>query len=837
MPRREHQPGTNFEHWTRQIGLYFLAPLLLILTIPVALHISLNPDFGLSIRHMVVVSVNEHGPAAPAGVKVGDRVLAVDGQAIESMVDYYVAIAGRYDAATRVYTVRRDGEGMSFTVPAAPTSRSRMIWGYSLWIPGFAFLLMGWWVLSKRNDAVARDFFALSMIFAFFLADVPDLPSRPYMITKEIVRDLLQLLWPAFFLRFLLHFPSTGELSPRLKSRARLLLIPILPLFLLSLYAQLEQLDPATSSVVLIVQNGAFIYFLIYFVAGLVIFARKVLRRDRPIMHTKMRVVLYGLLGGLTPFLLGSFLASFFPDSRIMHWEWLGFSLLLVPLSIGLAILRYGALDTQFVIRYSLTYGALTIILLFMYFLVVVVMGHFLTSYFKESAYPLAILTVAGSALILMPARRKIQVWIDHTFYPARRANREAIEELGQELSRLLDSQDAAQALLASLSDLYRPLRLSLFTSEPEDPTLLREVASISNGNAVKPVFTLARDSALAHYLNEVRRPAFREEFEEHRRRAVDTSDSLSFLQRIECELLVPLISGNQLSGFLAFGPKGSGELYSQDDLSNLRFLTVQAAALLENRRLYQESLARRRLETELSVAQEIQAQLLPKEPLVLPGVQICGRMDSCREVGGDYFDYFPYDSQSVGIAIADVAGKGIPAALLMTSLRVTFRSEAARSHYPEQVVKQLNRSVTAMLTGGQFISFFYGIYNLADRCLRYCNAGMNPPLLFHARRDYFEYLKKGGPVLGVAIDHTFRAGTVRLEEGDLLVLYTDGVTEEMNTEGEFFDLDRLIATVKVNFNSRIEQLRETIFSTVSDFGGRDQSDDRTVILFKTNPL
>ncbi len=837
MYRHDHHQGTSFERWTRLLGLYLLAPLLLVLTLPVAAHISLNPDYGLSIRHMVVVAVNTNGPADQAGLRKGDRLTAVDGQAIYSMVDYYVAIAGRYGYEPRNYLVRRNGESLSVTVLPSPPSRSRMVWGYSLWISGFAFLLMGWWVLSKRSDPVARDFFILSLIFAFFLADVPDFPSRAYMTLKEIVRDFLQLLWPAFFLRFFLHFPSTGNLTSRLKTRDRLLLLPIAPLFLLSLYAQLIPLDPATSPVVVLIQYGAFLYFLIYFVAGLFIFARKVLRRDRPIMHTKMRVVLFGLVGGLTPFLVGAFLGSFFPDSRILHWEWLGFSLLLVPLSIGLAILRYGALDTSFVIRYSLTYGALTVLLLLTYFLVIGVMGYFLASYFRDSGYSLAILAAAGSALILMPIRRKVQLWTDHTFYPARRANREAIEELGHELSRLLDSQDAAQTLLSRLADLYRPERLSLFTSEPEDPNLLREVASICDGKQVRPVFTLDRDSSLSRYLNELRRPAFREEFEEHHRLNGESLESLSFLSRLDCELLVPLVSANQLSGFLAFGPKSSGALYSQDDLSNLRFLTVQAAALLENRRLYQESLARKRLETELSVAQEIQAHLLPTDSLVLPGLRICGRMESCREVGGDYYDYFPFDSQSVGMAIADVAGKGIPAALLMTSLRVTFRAEAVRSPFPEQVVTYLNRAVEGMVTSGQFISFFYGIYHLGDRRLRYCNAGMNPPLLFRSRRNYLERLKKGGPVLGVSHNYKFRAGTLRLEEGDLLMLYTDGLTEEINAEGEFFDLNRLIATVRVNFESPIEQLRETIFATVSDFGGRERSDDRTVILLKTNPF
>ena len=826
-----------FERWSRLTGLYLLAPLLLMMALPVAVHISQKLDIGLSVRHMVVVSTAAGGPADRAGIRKGDRLLAVDDRFVGKMVDYYVATAGKYDYSPRKYQVRRNGEVLTFSVMPAPPSHSHMVWAYSLWISGLAFLLMGWWVLSKRNDPVARDFYALCMIFAFFLADIPDLPSTTYMTIKEIVRDLLQLLWPVFFLRFFLHFPSPAILSPRLRRRDRILLIPVVPLFLLSLYAQLTHLDPATSPIIILVQNGAFVYFLIYFVAGLVVFARKVLRQDRPIMHTKMRVVLFGLLGGLTPFLLGAFLASFFPDTSILHWEWLGFSLLLVPLSIGLAIVRYGALDTQFVIRHGLTYGMVTLLLLMMYFVVVGVMGHFLTDFFQISTYPLAMVVVAGSALTVMPIRRKVQSWMDNTFYPARRANREAIEDLGHELSSLLDNQNAAETLLTRLDNLYRPERISLFLSERDNPDLLRETASICNDKPVKPIFTLSRDSALTQHLNRARRPVFSEEFEEYHLKDVDPSDSVSFLSRLDCELLVPLVIANQLSGFLAFGPKSSGALYTQDDLSNLRFLAVQAAALLESRRLYQESLARKQLETELAVAQEIQAHLLPPEPLVLPGVRVCGRMDSCREVGGDYFDYFALNHQTIGFAIADVAGKGIPAALLMTSLRVTFRSEAAHSRHPEQVVRRLNHAVDNMTTGGQFVSFFYGIYSLNDRCLNYCNAGMNPPLLFRRRRQFLESLKKGGPVLGVSRDHRFRAGTLRLDEGDLLLLYTDGLTEEVNAEGEFFDVDRLIATVQVNIESPIEQLRETIFSTVSDFGGPERSDDRTIILLQTHPF
>lgn len=834
--RPESIPETRFEKLTRRIGLYVLAPLLLILTLPVGVHISQSPDWGMKVRHLVIVSVTPAGPAERAGVMVGDRIWAIEGQNISSMVDYWVTIAGEYRLRSRSYLLRR--QGMLLTVDVTPErpSQARMVWGYSLWISGLAFFLIGWWVLSRRRDPVARNFFVLCLIFTFFLGDIPDWPAAGYMTVKEITRDLVQLLWPAFFLRFLLHFPSPGKLPSHQKRRHRLLLLPVLPLFLLSLYAQVSRLDPSISRFVALLQNVIFLYFAIYFVAALIIFARKVLRRDRPIQHTKMRVVLFGLVCGLTPFLAGAFLGSFFPDVPIARWEYLGFSLLLVPLSFGLAILRYGALDTAFVIRHGMTYAAMTALLLLVYFVVVGLLGDFLTEHFHVDTQPLTLATVATTALVILPVRRSVQGWIDRAFYPARRANRAAILALGHELSGLIDSKSAAETLLTRLAALYRPERLSLFLSTDGDD-LFREVAGVCDGQPVRPVFSLPRDSSLAHHMDLARRPIFTEDFEVVESGAGLERESASFLQRLACELLVPLITGNQLSGFLSFGPKGSGALYSQDDLTNLRLLSIQAAALLESRRLYQESLARKQLETELTVAQEIQSRLLPTESLTLPGIRICGRMDSCHEVGGDYFDYFPLDSETIGFAIADVSGKGIPAALLMTTLRVALHGEAIRYRSPEQVVSRLNHALSNLTSESQFICFFYGTYSIGDRRLRFCNAGMDPPILFRHGRPYRETLSKGGPVLGVNREHRYRCGTLTLNEGDLMLCFTDGLTEQTNENGEFFDSERLIDTIEAGLAQPIEQLRETIFAAVSQFGGLERSDDRTVMILRIIPF
>jgi sigma-B regulation protein RsbU (phosphoserine phosphatase) len=154
----------------------------------------------------------------------------------------------------------------------------------------------------------------------------------------------------------------------------------------------------------------------------------------------------------------------------------------------------------------------------------------------------------------------------------------------------------------------------------------------------------------------------------------------------------------------------------------------------------------------------------------------------------------------------------------------------------PARVMARLNRSFSSLTTAGQFVCFFYGLYDLREHTLRYCNAGMNPPLLFRKDQAYLESLNKGGPVLGVNPDQHYRSGTLILRDSDLLLGFSDGVTEQTNEAGQFFDEERLVATVRARQARPLEELREAIFTAVSEFGGSSQSDDRTVVLLQIHP-
>jgi sigma-B regulation protein RsbU (phosphoserine phosphatase) len=308
-------------------------------------------------------------------------------------------------------------------------------------------------------------------------------------------------------------------------------------------------------------------------------------------------------------------------------------------------------------------------------------------------------------------------------------------------------------------------------------------------------------------------------------------------VNQLQASLLVPLVSGNRLLGFLAFGPKCGGQLYGQEDIANLQALAVQAGPVVESRQLYEDRLRGKRLETELAVARGIQSNLLPVAPLITPECTICGLNEPCRTVGGDYYDYFTMDQGRLAIAIGDVAGKGIPAALMMSSLRVAFRLAAEEGVSPRDVVARMNPVVASLVGPGNFICFFYAVWDPAGGLLHYCNAGMDPPVLLRSTPPRRQHLRKGGPVLGVEPDFSYREGIVALLPGDRLFLYTDGLTEQRDPHGEFFDAERLIDLIEQDADGTPGDVLRRVFASVNAFGHHHRSDDQTAMIMQINGL
>ncbi len=289
--------------------------------------------------------------------------------------------------------------------------------------------------------------------------------------------------------------------------------------------------------------------------------------------------------------------------------------------------------------------------------------------------------------------------------------------------------------------------------------------------------------------------------------------------------------------GALCVGRTEPGRPFTARDLKLGEVLAFQAAIAIENSLLHKSRLeeeeARVRIEEEMRLARKIQANLLPLAPLVLPGYDIACRSVPALSVGGDYFDFIPVDAGRMAMCVADVSGKGIPAALLMANLQATIRSQTLDGVSPADCARRSNRLLYRSTDVGRFATCFYGVLDLESGRLDYSNAGHDHPLVLRPGEAEIA-LVAGGPVLGAFDDQGYEQGSVTLESGQVLVAYSDGITESFDHSGRPFGIAGLTrALARAQDGGAREILDHVLAAAAAHTGGRPQSDDMTLVVVR----
>ena len=283
--------------------------------------------------------------------------------------------------------------------------------------------------------------------------------------------------------------------------------------------------------------------------------------------------------------------------------------------------------------------------------------------------------------------------------------------------------------------------------------------------------------------------------------------------------------------GVLYLDSRERGVVLSRAARAALETLATEAAVAIENARLYPETLEKARMEQELNSAAEIQRQLLPESRRSGAFFDAAGASIPCRSIGGDFFDYIDLPDGTFGVAVADVAGKGAPAALLTAVLQGVFASQASSGSTPANTLSRVNQALIRRSVESRFATALYAVIGQDGR-LTYCNAGHNPPLLL--RKNDVVRLDKGGLILGLFEHATFEEETIRLEPGDLLVAFSDGVTEAMSATGEEYGEPRLLECVEANRDKSVPDVLDCILTSVRAFtAGAVQSDDVTALVVR----
>lgn len=346
----------------------------------------------------------------------------------------------------------------------------------------------------------------------------------------------------------------------------------------------------------------------------------------------------------------------------------------------------------------------------------------------------------------------------------------------------------------------------------------------IRDGNSMKPLVVKGTDPLIDTdpKLVEISEPLLLE----------DTERFKNFRQK-GFSLIIPLRLKDETRGILMLGSKISGIEFSREDLEFLTTLGNQAITSLENARLFEETLEKQRMENELKIARTMQQKLLPS---VIPQpnhYEIVAVNIPSLEVGGDYYDIITLDEGVYGITIADVSGKGAGAALLMSNLQAGLHALIAGELGIEEIISNLNNLIYQNTDLDKFITFFYSVLDTNTNSLTFCNAGHNPPYKL-SKNGLITELVVGGIILGMIKDTPFNTKTVKLQPGDKIIMFTDGVTESMNEMDEEFEEKRLKKILEENAEENAQKTMEAIISAIKSFSGDvHQSDDVTLVVIK----
>ncbi len=301
---------------------------------------------------------------------------------------------------------------------------------------------------------------------------------------------------------------------------------------------------------------------------------------------------------------------------------------------------------------------------------------------------------------------------------------------------------------------------------------------------------------------------------------------------------IVPLLNDGRSLGTLVVDCR-QPRRFEVAEIRLLQLMANQAAMAIEKTRLHLEEIRRHRMEEELVVGRQIQLSMLPVDCPIVPGWEFATAYEAARQVGGDFYDHFvlPGDDSHLGLVIADVSDKGVPAALFMALSRTMIRSNALRGYAPAEVLTRANQYIVEDSHSDMFVTAFYGALEMENGRFHFANAGHNPPLWWQAANRTFETLSAPGIVLGLFEDITLEERVVNLAPGDVLLLYTDGVTEATNEELEEFALERLqnvVAWAAIQPDATAQAIAETILSAVKRFvGTMAQADDLTILIVK----
>ena len=803
--------------------------------------------------------------AEKAGLHRGDLLLAINGKPYTGTVLLGMAIAHALPGQNIYVTVRSGTDVHTVALPATPGQNriSDMVLNALVGIvmPTVCLFLGCWVVLARPRDMLAWLLLAVLLGFSELLGAHniqswgPGWRELGKLQTFGIA-PLLAILWPVSMFFLGMYFPEPFPPGSRMqriwKWTAWTLALPF-TLFSIAVvavtvigasnYAAAARLYRILHPLLVPYQALTYVFVSSFFTA-IFIKSGMAISQDA---RRRLRLIYWGATFAMTPGLIVTIAnKALGPSAAATVPSWLNslalLMLLIFPLTLAYVIVVQRAMDVRVVLRQSLQYGlARSGIRIFQFVAIAVVIGMaFALAGKSDRVGKMVVIAVAITVGLGIPRLgERLRTWTDRRFFREAYNAEQVLSELSDQVRGMVETRPLIETVATRLADTLHIPQVAVLLSNGGTYN-----TAYALGYRIPPEVVFPSGAGAVRVLEKQKEPA-RVYFDDpnswlYREPEVSEEDR-SKLAQLQSELLLPLGAHDKLLGFISLGPKRSDEPYSGADLRLLKSVAAQTGLALENARLMSaiadEVAQRERLNREVEIAREVQERLFPQKFPAIDGIDYSGACRPALGVGGDYYDFLALPGGQLGIAIGDVSGKGIAAALTMASLQASLRGEATRmTDDLAALVSNVNRLVYEASSNNRYATFFYAQYNPTSRQLSYVNAGHNPPMLFHRSNAKWQVsrLETGGTVVGLLESFPYDQGFVTIAPDDIFIAFTDGISEAMNNADEEWGEERMMEAIYNCASLKPSEIIARIMEAADAFvAGAKQHDDMTLVVIR----
>jgi sigma-B regulation protein RsbU (phosphoserine phosphatase) len=779
---------------------------------------------------LVIRNIVPGGAADVAGAREGDLLLRIDGVSVLHRFGPSYLIDVHPEGSTAKFIVERDGALLQLDVRLVKIID---ITYFAQFLLGIGFLFVGYFVVMVRPDgSIQRKFarfgYAALLFFAFSRTGISVMYDPLWLVyAMRTVVILVRILAPPTFLTFFLYFPYRHAVLdrkwfvPLLYMLSTIFTLPLLlDLLRISLFAE------RTARIFILLDYG-------FLLAGLVIFVvsyYSLRMRDR---RRQLRPIMQSALIGAATFAYLIVMSTTYPLAAYLE-PWLvapAFLIVGIAPAFGYSIVKHRVMDVTVFVKRSIIYGIVTMAIAMIYLLLVFGLGNMVGAILGETDNKvLTVFAFVIIALVFDPLKKRVQNWVDRVFYRERYNYQKALLQFSSDLPRTRQLEDVLTSIVHTISSTMHVEKVGVGLCDDKIGCSL-----MSRGIPEDICSFRQSGNGMVQLLERTKAPVSFESPDEGQQRQLPEEERAR-IRASGVVLFIPILIQDRLIGAIIVGQKLSGALYSQEDLDLLSTVAGQAAIAIENARLLESEVEKQKYREQLAIAKRIQQGLLPREKPPISSLDISGVSIPAMSVGGDYFDYITLPGDRLLVVVADVAGKGMSAALYMARVQGLIRYAAHLYDSPRDILTSVNRHIYEGIERNSFVTMILALFDMSSGRVTVCRAGHTQPLI--ASNGHLSYLGSEGMGLGLEegtlFEESLREVVVQMHAGNTFLLYSDGLTEAMDSRQQEFGEERVGRIVTESGDLSARELQDALLRSVeSHRGSAEQHDDITLVVIR----